>query len=91
MESVWEPTMIKRQVEIFTSSCSLCDEAVRMVQDLACPSCEVLVYNLRDDLEKAQQYSVNAVPAIAINSTVVITGKSNREQLEAIGIGQPLS
>lgn len=91
MESVWKPTMLKRQVEIFTANCPLCDEAVRMVQELACPSCEVLVYNLRDDLEKAQQYGVNAVPAIAINGIVVLTGKPSREQLEAIGIGQPLS
>ncbi|NJK29306.1 MAG: thioredoxin family protein [Acaryochloris sp. SU_5_25] len=83
--------MQKRQVEIFTANCPLCDETVQLVQALACTSCEVSVYNLREDLEKAQQYGVNAVPAIAINGTLVLTGKPNRAQLQAIGIGQPLS
>jgi protein-disulfide isomerase len=83
--------MKKRQVEIFTGNCPLCDETVRMVQELACPTCEVSVYNLREDLEKAQQYGVNAVPAIAINGTLVLTGQPSRAQLQAIGVDQPLS
>lgn len=83
--------MNKRQIEIFTADCPLCDETVQMVQELACPSCEVSVYNLREEREKAQQYGVNAVPAIAVNGTLVLTGKPNREQLQAIGVGQPLN
>ncbi len=82
--------MSKRQIEIFTASCSLCDETVRMVQELVCSSCEVSVYNLQEELEKAQQYGVKAVPAIAINGTLVLTGKPTREQLQAVGVGQPL-
>lgn len=84
--------MTKRQVEIFTADCPLCNETVQLVQELTCPSCEVSIYNLRESTstEKAQQYGVNAVPAIAINGTLVLTGKPNREQLQAAGIGQPL-
>lgn len=82
--------MTKRQIEIFTASCPLCDETVRMVQELICPSCEVSVYNLQDEPQKIEQYRVSAVPAIAINGTLVLTGKPNREQLQEIGIGQPI-
>jgi len=79
--------MTKRQIEIFVAGCSLCDETVRLVQELTCPNCEVSVYNLQRDkgspsyLEKAQQYRVNAVPAIAINGSFLLADKPAREQL----------
>ena len=83
--------MTKRQIEIFTDDCSLCDETVQMVQELTCSNCEVSVYNMRQEQEKAQQYGVNAVPAIVINGKLVLTGKPNLEQLRAVGVGQPLN
>lgn len=83
--------MAKRQVEIFTADCPLCDETVRLVQELTCPSCEVSVFPVREHQEKAQQYGVNAVPAIAVNGAIVLTGKPTRDQLQAVGIGQPLN
>lgn len=92
-----EDTMTKRRIEIFVAACPLCDETVRLVQELACPSCKVSIYDLREGqgpptyLEKAQQYGVNAVPAIAINGEMAWVGKPDREQLQAIGVGQPLS
>ena len=84
--------MNKRQIEIFTADCPLCDETVKLVRDLACSSCQVLVYDLKEktDLAKAEQYGVNGVPAIAVNGRLVLTGKPNIEQLQALGIGQPL-
>jgi len=89
--------MAKRQIEIFVADCPLCNETVRLVRELSCPSCEVLIYDLREGqihltyLEKAQQYGVQAVPALAIDGNLVLTGKPNREQLQAIGVGQPLN
>ena len=84
--------MNKRQVEIFTADCSLCDETVKLVKELACSSCQVSVYDLREpaDLAKAAQYRINGVPAIAINGRLMLTGKPDVEQLQAIGIGQPV-
>lgn len=35
----------KRQVEVFTAGCLLCDETVQLVRELACPSCDVTVYD----------------------------------------------
>ena len=82
----------KRQVEIFTADCPLCDDTVKLVRELACSSCQVSVYDLREkaDLAKAEQYGVNSVPAIAVNGRLVLTVKPNTEQLQAVGIGQPL-
>ena len=84
--------MNKRQVEIFTADCPLCDETVKLVRELACSSCQVSIYDLREaaDLSKAEQYGVNGVPAIAVNGRLMLTGKPNAEQLQAIGIGQPV-
>ena len=84
--------MNKRQIEIFTADCPLCDETVKLVQELACSSCQVSVYDLRKpaDLAQAEQYGVNGVPAIAVNGRLVLTGKPSTEQLQALDIGQPL-
>ncbi len=84
--------MNQRQVEIFTADCPLCAETVKLVKELACSSCQVSVYDLREpaDLAKAAQYRINGVPAIAINGRLMLTGKPDVEQLQAIGIGQPV-
>lgn len=83
--------MTKRQIEIFTAGCPLCDETVRTVQELACPSCEVSIYSLQTEPEKIQHYGLTGVPAIAVNGTLVLTGKPTRSQLQEIGIGEPLT
>jgi hypothetical protein len=86
--------MSKRQVEVFTAGCPMCDPAVQLVQELACPDCEVTVYDVRDSaLEKARQYGVNRVPTVVVDGTVAACcqgGEVSREQLEAAGIGQRL-
>lgn len=89
--------MTKRQIEIFTANYPLCDETVRTVQELACSNCEVLVYDLNASQEKqtylakTEHYRVQSVPAIAINGTLVLIGKPTRDQLLAVGVGQPLN
>jgi len=89
--------MEKRKVEVFTSGCFLCDEAVQLAQGLACPNCAVTVYNLADPCEskvcidKAKAYGVNAVPALVVDGKLVECcerNKVNREALVAVGIGR---
>ncbi len=36
----------KRRIELFTAGCFLCEETIKLVRDLACPSCEIVVYGL---------------------------------------------
>jgi hypothetical protein len=81
--------MTTRKIEIFTGNCPLCNDTVKMVQELAGNHCDVKVYNVQEQPSRLQQYAVNAVPAIAIDGILVLVGKPSRTQLEAFGIGQP--
>ncbi len=89
--------MTKRKVEVFTSGCYLCEETVKLVKDLACPSCEVVVYNLADPceskecLDKAKEYGISAVPTVVVDGKIADCcrpGKPSREDFVAAGIGR---
>lgn len=86
--------MAKRQVEVFTAGCPVCDPAVQLVRDMACPDCEVTVYNLHEGgMDKAKGYGVTTVPAIVVNGQLAACcqrSAPSREQLAAAGIGQRL-
>jgi hypothetical protein len=86
--------MPKRQVEVFTAGCPICDPAVQLVQELACPDCDVTVYDVRESgMDKARQYGVTRVPTVVVNGTVAACcrgGEVSRVQLQAGGIGQRL-
>jgi thioredoxin family protein len=87
--------MAKRQIEIFTAGCPVCDPAVQLVQELACPDCEVTVYDLRETgADKARQYGVSRVPTVVVDGAIAPCcqgGAVDRAQLQAAGIGQRLS
>lgn len=87
--------MAKRQVEVFTAGCPLCEPAVQLVQELACPDCEVTVYDLRESgVDRAQRYGVERVPTVVVDGTIAACcrdGKVDRQQLQAAGIGQRVS
>lgn len=87
--------MAKRQVEVFTAGCPLCEPAVQLVQELACPDCDVTVYDLREaGAGRARQYGVQRVPAVVVDGTLAPCcqgGGVSQEQLQAAGIGQRLT
>ena len=87
--------MAKRQVEVFTAGCPVCDPAVQLVNELACPDCEVTVHDVREaGAEKARQYGIKTVPAVVINGRIAQCCENagpEREQLQAAGVGQRLS
>lgn len=89
----------KRKVEVFTAGCPVCDPAVKMVKELACPSCDVHIHDLNKGCEtdecrmEAQKYGLKTVPAVVVDSRVVACCQNpgpNREDLKAAGIGTPL-
>lgn len=84
---------VKRLVEVFTAGCPLCEPVVKTVHDLACPSCEVKVYDLRKEgLEKARQIGIARVPAVAVNGKVADCCRSTGVDvgvLKALGVGVP--
>ncbi len=84
--------MTLRKVEVFTAGCSLCDDAVQLVQKLTCPSCTVEVLDMRDEgaQQKAKQYGVTRVPSVAVNGTLALccqSGPVNIDSLRALGVG----
>ncbi len=86
----------KRNVEVFTAGCPICDETVSLVKSLACPSCEVQVYDLLEGCatnecrEKATRYGVTAVPAVTVDGVLLDCcrrGPIDVAVLRAAGIG----
>jgi hypothetical protein len=89
--------IVKRRVEVFTAGCPVCEEVVSLVHSIACPSCEVQVYDLREGCathecrEKAVRYGVTAVPAVAVNGVLLDCcrrGPLDAAALRAACIGQ---
>jgi glutaredoxin len=89
--------MSKRRIEVFTSGCYVCDDVVKEVKSLACSNCEVIVYDLNKKCDtnecedKAKQYGIQSVPAVAIDGKLVgcCQGRGvDIEALKAAGLGQ---
>lgn len=88
--------MAKRKVEVFTAGCPVCDEAVKTVKATACPSCEVVVYDLNKGCEtnecrdKAKAYGIKRLPAVAVDGKLVECCRQagvSVEALQAAGVG----
>lgn len=96
--------MAKRQVEVFTAGCPVCEPAVQLVQEMACPDCEVTIHDLHQTegsaftgdpgstaAEKAAEYGLTTVPAVVVDGRLVSCCQNsgpNRDELAAAGIGQ---
>ncbi|MBI2979848.1 MAG: thioredoxin family protein [Chloroflexi bacterium] len=90
--------MANRNVEVFTAGCPLCEEAVKMVRDLACENCDVQVHDLREGYatnesrEKAARYGIHRVPAVVVDGKLVDCcvpqTPVSLEALRQAGVGQ---
>jgi glutaredoxin 3 len=85
----------KRQVEIFSAGCPLCEETIQLVNRAACPSCDVAILDMRDPqvASRAKSLGVRSVPAVVIDGKLAdcCVGRGPDEQtLRAAGLGQPL-
>lgn len=88
---------MKRQVEVFTANCPVCDPVVSMVRELACNDCEITIYDLvkqcedKTCLSKLEEYEIKKVPAIAVNGSLLSCCENqgiSKEELIKAGIGQ---
>ena len=86
---------VKRTIEIFTAGCPCCDDAVKLVKGIACPSCDVKVLDMRSDKAaqaKAKQYGVRQVPAVVVDGKLADccqVGGVNVDTLRGLGVGSP--
>jgi glutaredoxin len=85
--------MKKRTVEVFTAGCPVCDDAVKTVQSLACPRCDVRVVDTRSDpaaQARARQYGINRVPAVVVDGRLAgccQNGPVDAGTLRGLGVG----
>lgn len=85
----------KRKIEIFSAGCPACDEAIQMVERIACSSCEtqVLDMNQPEIAARAKELGISRVPAIVIDGRLAeccTAGGVDEQVLRAAGVGVPL-
>ena len=85
----------KRKVEVFSAGCPACQDVVALVQQVACPSCEVTVLDMKDPVvaKRAKSLGVRTVPAVVIDGKPAdcCAGPGPEENaLRAAGVGQPI-
>ncbi len=85
----------KRRIEIFSAGCSVCDETIALVKEIACPSCDVEILDMRETevATKAKQYGINSIPAVVVDGKLAdcCAGRgADVESLKNAGVGVPL-
>ena len=85
----------KRKVEIFSAGCGCCEETIKLVKSVACPSCDITVLDMKqpDIAERAKSLGVRSVPAVVINGKLAdcCAGRGPDEHtLRSANLGVPL-
>ena len=68
---------MKRQIEIFTAGCPICEPVVALVKETACGNCKITIHNLSEQYEskicvtKMEEYGVKRLPAIAVDGKLI--------------------
>lgn len=86
----------KRKIEVFSAGCPVCKDAVKLVNEIACESCEVSVLDMKtpETAERAKAVGIRSVPAVVIDGKLAdcCSGHGVDEAtLQAAGLGKPLS
>ncbi len=86
----------KRQIEVFSAGCAVCQDVLTLVQDIACPSCEVTVLDMNDTntADRAKSLGVRSVPAVVVDGLLAscCSGLGPDEAtLRAAGLGKPVT
>lgn len=85
----------KRKIEVFSAGCPACEETVKLVNRVACPSCEAIVLDMRDPnvAGQAKSLGIRSVPAVVIDGQIAdcCAGRGPDETtLRSSGLGQPV-
>ena len=85
----------KRQIEIFSAGCPVCQDTISLVNHMACTSCEISVLDMHDKevATRATELGIRSLPAVVVNGELAAccVGRGVDEStLHAAVIGQPL-
>jgi glutaredoxin len=85
----------KRQIEVFSAGCPVCEETIALVNRIVCSSCEVTVLNTNNSevAARARRLGIRSIPAVVINGKLAdcCAGRGPDEStLRAAGIGQSI-
>ena len=85
-----------RKIEIFSAGCSVCDEAVKQIQDASCSSCDIQVLDMGapDVKQRAGDLGIKSVPAVLIDGKLAdcCAGRGVAiDVLRAAGLGQAIA
>ena len=85
----------KRQVVIFSAGCPACEETIDLVNKIVCPSCEVSVLDMNDQIvtRRAKALGIRSVPAVVIDGKLADCCENrgpDEATLRAAGLGQTI-
>ena len=85
----------KRMIEMFSAGCPACEETVTLVNQLACPSCDITVLDIQNPqaASRAKSLGIRSVPTVVINGTRAdcCAGRGpDQRTLREAGLGQAL-
>ncbi len=75
--------MSKRQIEVFTAGCSMCNETVNLVKQ-AVSTCECEVVERRctanECCDEAKRYGIRSMPTVVVDGQIVFEGRISAAQ-----------
>ncbi len=84
-----------RKIEIYSAGCAACEDTIAQIRGRACPSCNVVVLDMKDKrvAARARNLGIRSVPAVVIDGKLADCCTSSGPDmtvLESAGLGQPL-
>ena len=84
----------KRKIEVFSAGCTVCEDTIALINNIACPSCEVEILDMHkpDVAKRAKRYGIRSVPSVVVDGKLAdcCAGRGPDEaQLRAAGVGTP--
>ena len=88
---------MKRQIEIFTSNCPICESVVELVKTTAGENCEIILHDISQDsksktsIAKMEAYKVKRIPTIIVDGKLLSCCSNleiTKDSLVSAGIGQ---
>lgn len=83
-----------RTIEIFSAGCSCCEDAIKAVRAASCPSCNIVVRDMKEPrvAADAKKHGIQRVPAVVIDGKLAdccATGGVDITVLQSMGLGRP--